>query len=122
VQLEQLARRPRFCFGTFEFDPRTAELRERDQVTSLQQQPAEILLALLERPGDLVTRDELVRRLWPHGTFVDFDRSLNKAVTKLREALRDSAENPQFIETLPVEDIDSKPRPALAAAAMTLFG
>ena len=101
MQLEQLARRPRFCFGTFEFDPRTAELRERDQVTSLQQQPAEILLALLERPGDLVTRDELVRRLWPHGTFVDFDRSLNKAVTKLREALRDSAENPQFIETLP---------------------
>ena len=101
MRLEQLPQRPRFCFSTFEFDPRTAELRERDRVTVLQQQPAEILLALLERQGDLVTREELVRRLWPSGTFVDFDRSLNKAVNKLREALRDSADEPQFIETLP---------------------
>ena len=99
--LDQLSQRPRFCFGTFEFDPRTAELSEGTRVTSLQQQPAEILMALLERQGDLVTREELVRRLWPSGTFVDFDRSLNKAVNRLREALRDSAEAPHFIETLP---------------------
>jgi len=56
---------------------------------------------LLENPGELVTREELVRRLWPSGTFVDFDHSLNKAVNKLREALGDSAEQPKFIETFP---------------------
>jgi len=99
--LHQPSEKPRFCFSSFEFDPRTGELREPDRVTLLQQQPSEILLALLEKQGDLVTREELVRRLWPDGTFVDFDRSLNKAVNKLREALRDSAEKPQFIETLP---------------------
>ena len=99
--MEHLPQRSRFSFSTFEFDPRTAELIERDGVTQLQQQPAEILLALLERQGDLVTREELVRRLWPSGTFVDFDRSLNKAVNKLREALRDLPDKPRFIETLP---------------------
>jgi len=98
--LDQLSQ-PRFYFSTFEFDPRTGELKEQDRVTLLQQQPAEILLALLEHRGDLVAREELVQRLWRGGTFVDFDRSLNKAVNKLREALRDSAEKPQFIETLP---------------------
>jgi len=92
---------PRFCFGAFEFDPRTGELSHDHELTVLQQQPAAILLALLERPGDLITREELVQRLWPTGTFVDFDRSLNKAVNKLREALQDSAQNSQFIQTLP---------------------
>jgi TolB-like protein/DNA-binding winged helix-turn-helix (wHTH) protein len=102
VPLERLAQpSPRFCFGAFEFDPRTGELRDDHRLTVLQQQPAAMLLALLERPGDLITREELVQRLWPTGTFVDFDRSLNKAVNKLREALQDSAENPRFIETLP---------------------
>ena len=63
--------------------------------------PFEVLCALLERPGDLVTREELRARLWPEGTFVDFDNNLNNAVTRLRQALGDSAENPQYIETLP---------------------
>ncbi len=93
---------PRFRFRRFELNARTGELTSSNGKTiGLTQQPAEILLALLERPGDLITREELVRRLWPTGTFVDFDRSLNKAVNKLREALHDSAERPQFIETLP---------------------
>jgi TolB-like protein/DNA-binding winged helix-turn-helix (wHTH) protein/TPR repeat protein len=102
VQLESLAQRSyRYTFRGFEFDPPTGELRDKQRLTVLQQQPAEILLAMLERPGGLITREELVRRLWPSGTFVDFDRSLNKGVNKLREALQDSADNPQFIETLP---------------------
>ena len=102
MQLESLAQRSyRYTFRGFEFDPQTGELRDKQRLTVLQQQPAEILLAMLERPGGLITREELVRRLWPTGTFVDFDRSLNKAVNKLREALQDSADNPQFIETLP---------------------
>jgi DNA-binding winged helix-turn-helix (wHTH) protein len=63
--------------------------------------PLQVLLALLEHPGELVTREHLVALLWPSGTFVDFDDSLNKAVNKLREALGDSAEAPTFIETLP---------------------
>jgi TolB-like protein/DNA-binding winged helix-turn-helix (wHTH) protein/Tfp pilus assembly protein PilF len=101
VQLESLAQRShRYTFRGFELDPQTGELRDKQRLTVLQQQPAEILLAMLERPGGLITREELVRRLWPTGTFVDFDRSLNKAVNKLREALQDSAENPRFIETL----------------------
>jgi TolB-like protein/DNA-binding winged helix-turn-helix (wHTH) protein/Tfp pilus assembly protein PilF len=102
VQLESLAQRSyRYTFRGFEFDPQTGELRVKQRLTVLQQQPAEILLAMLERPGGLITREELVQRLWASGTFVDFDRSLNKAVNKLREALQDSADNPQFIETLP---------------------
>jgi TolB-like protein/DNA-binding winged helix-turn-helix (wHTH) protein/Flp pilus assembly protein TadD len=102
VQLESLAQRShRYTFRGFEFDPQTGELRDKQRLTVLQQQPAEILLTMLERPGGLITREELVRRLWPTGTFVDFDRSLNKAINKLREALQDSAENPRFIETLP---------------------
>ena len=60
-----------------------------------------LLLALLERPGELLTRDELTGKLWPVGTFVDYERGLNKAVNKLREILRHSADHPQFIETLP---------------------
>lgn len=100
--MERLTQRPaqyRFC--NYQFDPSTGELKNEHVQTMLQQQPTEILVALLERPGELVTRTELVRRLWPSGTYVDFDRSLNKAVNKLREALEDSAENPKFIETLP---------------------
>src|SRR5262249_30182503 len=69
--------------------------------TRLREQPLQLLLALLERPGDLITREELTSRLWPDRTFVDFDRGLNKAMNHLREALGDSAEHPQFIETLP---------------------
>jgi DNA-binding winged helix-turn-helix (wHTH) protein len=88
-------------FGKFELDLRTRELRNNGQKLTLQQQPFQILVALLESPGQLVTRDELTKRLWPSDTFVDFEHSLNKAVNRLREALEDSAEHPHLIETLP---------------------
>src|SRR5215475_3288479 len=87
-------------FGTFSVDVRTGELSSNGTKTRLRDQPLQLLLALLETPGELVTREDLVRRLWPEGTFVDFERGLNKAVLGLREALGDSAENPQFVETL----------------------
>jgi TolB-like protein/DNA-binding winged helix-turn-helix (wHTH) protein len=90
-----------FRFGPFVVDARTGELTNAGQRTPLRDQPLQLLLALLERPGELVTREELTRRLWPADTFVDFDRGLNKAVNHLREALNDSADHPQFIETLP---------------------
>ena len=88
-------------FGAFELDLRTAELRTNRQNLTLQGQPFQILIVLLERPGELVTRDELQRRLWTADTFVDFEHNLNKAVNRLRDALDDSAERPKFIETLP---------------------
>ena len=88
-------------FGKFELDLRTRELRSDGRTLTLQEQPFQILAALLERPGQLVTRDELTKRLWPSDTFVDFEHSLNKAVNRLREALEDSAERPSLIETLP---------------------
>src|SRR5262249_13389942 len=87
--------------GTFELEPRTGELVRGGLKAQVSGQPVQVVLALLDRPGELVTREELVRRLWPEGTFVDFDHSLNKAVNKLRETLGDSAENPTYIETLP---------------------
>jgi DNA-binding winged helix-turn-helix (wHTH) protein len=88
-------------FGKFELDLRTRELHNNGRKLTLQEQPFQILAALLKRPGQLVTRDELTKRLWPSDTFVDFEHSLNKAVNRLREALEDSAEHPRFIETLP---------------------
>ena len=90
-----------YRFDPFTLDARTGELSNAGQKTPLREQPFLLLLALLERPGDLVTREELIRRLWPNGTFVDFDRGLNKAVNHLRETLGDSADRPRFIETLP---------------------
>jgi len=87
-------------FGVFEVDPRARELRKSGLRIKLQDQPLQVLVMLLEHPGEMVTREELQRRLWPADTFVDFDHSLNSAVTKLREALGDQAENPRFIETL----------------------
>ncbi|PWT81870.1 MAG: hypothetical protein C5B58_09175 [Acidobacteria bacterium] len=88
-------------FAEFVLDLRTRELSNRIRKVSLQEQPFQILSALLERPGELVTRDELRNRLWPSDVFVDFEHSLNKAVNRLREVLEDSAEHPRFIETLP---------------------
>jgi eukaryotic-like serine/threonine-protein kinase len=88
-------------FGEFELDLRTGELHRNGQRIILQEKPFQILTALLERPGEMVSREELIKRLWPAGTFVDFDLGLNKAVNRLREALNDSAEQPHFIETLP---------------------
>ncbi len=89
-----------FRFGVFEVDLEAAELRKHGIRIKLQEQPFQILALLLEHPDRVVTRYELRTRLWPHDTFVDFDRSLNKAMTKLRAALGDSAENPRYIETL----------------------
>lgn len=88
-------------FGVFEVDLRAAELRKRGVRIKLQEQPFQILSLLLEHPGEVVTRDELRQQLWVAHTFVDFDRSLNKAMTKLRFALGDSAESPRYIETIP---------------------
>ena len=88
-------------FGDFEFDLRTGELRTERHHIILQEKPFQILTALLERPGEMIGREELIKRLWPVGTFVDFDLGLNKAVNRLREALGDSAEQPRFIETFP---------------------
>jgi serine/threonine protein kinase len=90
-----------FRFGEFELDLQTAELRHNGQTTILQEQAFHILAALLERPGRVVTRDELRKRVWSSQTFVDFDQGLNKAVNRLRDVLGDSAEHPRFIETLP---------------------
>jgi DNA-binding winged helix-turn-helix (wHTH) protein/Tol biopolymer transport system component len=87
-------------FGIFEIDPRAGELRRNGIKVKLQEQPFQVLAMLLERPGELVGREELQRRLWPADTFVDFDHSLNAAVKRLRDALGDSADNPRFVETL----------------------
>ena len=87
-------------FSTFEVNFHTGELRERGQKIKLQEQPLQILAALLERPGDLVTREELRSKLWPADTFVDFDHSLNAAIKRLRDALGESAERPIFVETV----------------------
>src|ERR1044071_5125267 len=89
-----------YRFGVFEVNPATGELRKSGVRIRLQEQPFQVLLALLERSGGVVTREELQQKLWPADTFVDFDHSLNSAVNKLREALGDSASSPRYIETL----------------------
>ena len=83
-----------YHFGAFTVDARTGELTHAGRRTPLRDQSVQLLLALLEQPGELITREELTGRLWAAGTFVDFDRGLNKAVNHLREALGDSAEQP----------------------------
>jgi TolB-like protein/tetratricopeptide (TPR) repeat protein len=88
-------------FGTFELDVRSRELRNGHRRIRLQDQPFEILHLMLQRPGHVVTREELCERLWPTGTFVDFEHSLNAAVKRLRAALGDDADHPTFVETLP---------------------
>src|SRR6202161_2474677 len=87
-------------FGVFELDLAAGELRKSGAKLRLQEQPFQILALLLERAGDVVTREELRQKLWPADTFVDFDHGLNTAVNKLREVLGDSATSPRFIETL----------------------
>lgn len=87
-------------FGDFEVDLRAGRLRKQGVKIRLQEQPFRVLAALLEFPGELVTREELRSRVWPAGTFVDFDHRLAVAVSKLRDALNDSAENPRFVETV----------------------
>ena len=87
-------------FGVFKFDPQARELAKHGVRLKVQEQPILILAALLEQAGQIVSREDLQRRLWPDGTFVDYEQSLNKAVNKLREALGDSADHPIYIETL----------------------
>ena len=87
-------------FGIFEIDLHARELRKGGIRVRLQDQPFEILAMMLDRPGEVVTREELSQRLWPAGTFVDFEHSLNAAVKRLRAALGDEADNPRFVETL----------------------
>lgn len=112
-------------FGSFEVDLNTRELRLNGVRLRVQPQPVAVLAALIARPGDLVTREELRSKLWPADVFIDFDHALNKAVSKLREALGDEGDHPQFIETLagrgyrfiaPVSAVDgySRGKPVLA--------
>lgn len=92
---------PRVSFGSFEVNPSTGELRKQGMRIKLHEKPLQVLLALLEQPGEVVTRKELHERLWPQDTFVEFENGLNNAISRLREALGDTAESPRFIETIP---------------------
>src|SRR5438132_12976614 len=94
-------RSPLLRFGTFEVDVYAGELRKQGVRIKLQEQPFRVLTLLLQRPGEVVTREELRSSTWTADTFVDFDNSLNTSINKLREALGDSADSPRFIETLP---------------------
>jgi len=118
-------------FGVFELDRHAGELRREGLRVRLQEQPMRVLEALLETPGEPVTRDALRQRLWPDDTFVDFDNGLNRAINRVRTALGDDAENPRFVETLgrrgyrfiaPVAspEAGTPPAPAAAAAASDL--
>src|SRR6202161_1229182 len=88
-------------FGTYEVSLQSGEVRKAGLRIRVQQQPMKLLEILLERPGEVVTREELRGRVWTNESFGDFDQALNIAIAKLRSALEDSAENPRFIETLP---------------------
>jgi eukaryotic-like serine/threonine-protein kinase len=107
-------------FGPFEVHLVAAELRKRGRKVPLQDQPFKVLALLLQRPGELITREELQRALWPGDTFGEFDEGLNKAIQKLRQALDDSTDKPQFIETLPrkgyrfIATLESEPDVAVA--------
>src|SRR5258708_24946404 len=88
-------------FGVFELDLQAGVLRKNGIRIRCQDQPLQILAALAERPGELVTREELQRRVWPQDTFVDFDHALHTAIKKIRAALNDDADAPRYIETVP---------------------
>jgi DNA-binding winged helix-turn-helix (wHTH) protein len=111
----------RFRFGVFELDSNTGELRRKGVRVKLHAQPFQVLLLLVQRPGEMLTREEICRELWPDGTFVDYEHGVNSALNRLRQALGDSASNPRFIETLarrgyrflaPVERIGNQPSAA----------
>ncbi|MGA3371990.1 MAG: transcriptional regulator [Terracidiphilus sp.] len=119
----------RYRFGVFEADSATGELRRQGIRIKLNAQPFQVLLMLLERPGQLLTREEISRELWPDGTFVDYEHGVNSAVNRIREALGDTAGNPRFVETLarrgyrfvaPVERIALGEAPSLPASAPSL--
>jgi cholera toxin transcriptional activator len=114
----------RYRFGVFEADSTTGELRRKGVRIKLHSQPFQVLFMLLERPGEMLTREEISRELWPDGTFVDYEHGVNSAVNRLREALGDKASNPRFIETLarrgyrflaPVERIAQDSNTSIAA-------
>ena len=116
---------PRYRFGTFEADAGSGELRRRGIMIRLNGQPFQLLLLLLERQGELLTREEISEALWPDGTVVDFEHGVNSAMNRIREALGDSAASPRYVQTLarrgyrfvaPVVRID----PALSAGRGTL--
>ena len=105
----------RYRFGVFEVDAATGELRRQGLRVKLNTQPFQVLLMLLDRPGQLLTREEISRELWPDGTFVDYEHGVNSAINRIREALGDAAASPRFLETLarrgyrfiaPVERVD----------------
>src|ERR1700677_1508950 len=96
---KELAAR-RYRFGVFEADAATGELRRQGIRIKLNAQPFQVLLLLLERPGELLTREQISRELWPDGTFVDYEHGVNSAINRIREALGDTAGSPRFIETL----------------------
>jgi cholera toxin transcriptional activator len=115
-------------FGVYEADLISGELRKNGSLIRLQEQPFQVLTLLLERPGEMVTREDLRTKLWPADTFVDFDHSLNTAVNKLREALGDTASNPRFVQTVarrgyrfiaPVHDNDGSSAVAPSVPAAT---
>lgn len=117
----------RYRFGVFEADAATGELRKKGVRIKLNAQPFQVLLLLLERPGEVLTREEISGALWPDGTFVDYDHGLNSAVNRIRESLGDTAGNPRFVETLarrgyrfvaPVEPIAAGQDEATAAAGV----
>src|SRR5450759_4851573 len=114
---------PPVRFGAFELDLRTGELRKHGIRLKLQDQPFQVLQALVERPGELVTREEIQRRIWADGSFVDFDQSLNRAVNKVREALGDTAENSRYIETMArrgyrfIAPVEGAPKPVAPTAS-----
>ena len=90
----------RYRFGAFEADAATGELRRQGMRVRLHAQPFQVLTMMLERPGELLTREEICRELWPEGTFVDYEHGVNSAVNRIREALGDKAASPRFVETL----------------------
>jgi len=90
----------RYRFGAFEADTATGELRRQGTRLRLNAQPFQLLCMLLDRPGELLTREEIARELWPDGTFVDFEHGVNSAINRIREALGDTAASPRFVETL----------------------
>src|SRR3954464_3283808 len=114
-------------FGLYELDLRSTQLRKKDLKIRLQDQPFQVLVALLARPGELILREEIRRKLWPDDTVVEFDHGINAAVKRLRDALRDSAEKPRYIETVarrgyrfiaPVQPNDEQqPEPARVVAS-----
>ena len=106
--------RGRLRFGVFELDLRAGELRKNGLRVRLQEQPFQVLAMLLEHPGEVVTREELQKKLWSADTFVDFDHGLNKAINKIREALSDSAESPRFTLIRPSKRTRNTPKLILA--------